>query len=307
MNAKWTLLVAVLLGASGTLANAAGTTFSKQAQIGAQNRVVISNVAGSVTISTWDKKEVDVQGEVEIGIERVEVSQDNGIVDVKVVLKDNGWSAGSFLDHDARLRIKVPVDAQVEASTVSASISANGLRGRQRLKSVSGDIRSDVAATDLDLKTVSGRIDLVGNGNTTARVRAASVSGTVTLNHVGGDIEARSTSGDVDIDAQGASGVHAAAVSGDVSLRGALAGGAEVEAASVSGRVKVTAQFPGGFNYDVTTFSGAIRNCLGVEVDRGSDGRRNFGGGNRISGTRGDGKATVRARSHSGNVELCDR
>jgi DUF4097 and DUF4098 domain-containing protein YvlB len=303
MNRKWALLVAAL-SATAIVANAAdATTFSKQVQIGTQNRVLISNVAGSVTITSWDRKEVDVQGEVGAGVERVDVRQDNGIVDIKVELKqDNDWGGVNWRRGDARLQIKVPADAQVEASTVSASISANGVRGRQRLKSVSGDIRSDAASSDLDLKTVSGRVDLTGSGNA-ARVRASSVSGTVTLSHVGGDVEARSTSGDVDIDSQGAAGVHASTVSGDVSLRGALGRDADVETSSVSGRIKVTAQFPSGFNYDVTTFSGGIRNCLGVEVDR--DDRRGFRGG-RLSGSRGEAKATVRARSHSGSVELCD-
>jgi DUF4097 and DUF4098 domain-containing protein YvlB len=303
MNRKWTLLVAALLSATAIVANAAGTSISKQVPIGTQNRVTISNVAGSVSITAWDRKEVDVQGELGDGVDQVDVRQDSGIIDIKVELKDNGWSEGSFRNGGAKLQIKVPADAQIDASTISASISANGLRGRQRLKTVSGDIRSDVAGSELDLKSVSGRIDLVGNGNT-ARVRATSVSGTVTLSHVGGDIEAHSTSGDVDIDSQGASAVRASVVSGDISLQGALAREADVDASSMSGRVKVAAQFPGGFNYDATTFSGNIRNCLGVEVDRG-DRRRGFGG-NRLSGSRGEGKATVRARSHSGSVELCD-
>ena len=305
MNRKSTLLVAALLSGVAIAAHAADTAFSKQVQIGAQNRVLITNVAGSVTISTWDRKEVDVQGTLGDGVQSVEVNQDGGIVDVKVELKDNGWSEGSFRNGSARLQIKVPVDAMVEASTVSASISANGLRGRQRLKSVSGDIRSDVTANgDLDFKTVSGRVDLNGNG-AGARVRASSVSGTVSLNRIGGDVDARSTSGDVDIDAQGATAVHATVVSGDITLRGALAREADVDTSSVSGRVKVNAQFPGGFNYDVNTFSGAIRNCFGVEVDR-NGGRRGYGGA-RLAGSRGEGKATVRARSHSGAVELCDR
>ncbi len=307
MNRKFTLLVAALLSGVAIAAHAADTAFSKQVQIGTQNRVLISNVAGSVTISTWDRKEVDVQGEVGDGVERVEVGQESGIVDVKVLLKDdNDWAGMNWRKGSARLQIKVPADAMVEASTVSASISTNGLRGRQRLKSVSGDIRSDVTANgDLDFKTVSGRVDLTGNG-AGARVRASSVSGDVSLNHIGGDVDARSTSGDVDIDAQGASAVHATVVSGDITLRGALAREADVDASSVSGRVKVNAQFPGGFNYDVNTFSGAIRNCFGADVDR-NEGRRGFGGGSRLAGSRGEGKATVRARSHSGAVELCDR
>lgn len=302
MNKKWLLPVAALLSATAFIADA-GTPVNKQVAIGAQNRVLISNVSGSVTISAWDRKEVDVQGDIDNGVERVDVSQDNGIVDVKVVLKDNGRD-GNWRDGDATLKIRVPADpqVQVEAGTVSATISTNGLRGRQRLKSVSGDVRSDVTGSDLSINTVSGRIDVTGSGSA-ARVRASSVSGTVTLNHVGGDVEAHSTSGDVDVDLQGATEVRAAVVSGDVTLRGTLARDADVEASSVSGRVKVTTQAPNGFNYDINTFSGSLRNCFGADANR-ADRKGNIGG--RLTGSRGDGKATVRARSHSGVVELCD-
>lgn len=301
MNRKWTLLSAALMCLSAVVANAATTQFSKQVPVGAQNRVLISNVAGSVTISTWDRREVDVQGELESNVERVDVKTDNGIVEIKVVLNDSGWRGNNWGNGDADLKIRLPADAQVETNTISASINTSGVRGKQRLRSVSGDIRSDAASSDLDLNTVSGRIDLTGTGSA-IRLRAASVSGTVTLNHVGGDVEARSVSGDLDIDLQSANDVHANVVSGDIVLRGGLAREGDVELSSVSGRIKVTTQAASGFNYDVNTFSGNIRNCFDREIEL-----REHSSGKRQMGTRGEGKASIRLKSHSGTLELCDR
>jgi DUF4097 and DUF4098 domain-containing protein YvlB len=225
-----------------------------------------------------------------------------------VVLKDNGWSEGSFRNGNARLQIRVPAESQLEATTISASIVVTGVRGRQRLKSVSGSIRSDVAGMDLDVSTVSGRIDLSG-GAAAAQLRVSSVSGTVTLSRVGGDVEAKSTSGSLDIDMQDTTDVHASVVSGSISLTGKPAREAQMDLSAVSGRIKVAAQAPAGFRYNVSTFSGRIRNCFGAAVpeqDQDSWSRRGPGGSN-LNGVRGEGKGNLRARSHSGTVDICDR
>ncbi len=298
MTRKWMLLAAALLS---TTAFAATSQFSKQVPVGPQDRVNISNIAGTVSITTWDRREIDVQGELGSGVDCVEVRQETGNVDVKVIVKDGDWWNGqSIKDTEARLQIRMPADVQLDVNTVSGSITVGGVRGRMRLKSVSGDIRSSILGTDLDAKTVSGDVQLTGN-NAQANVRASSVSGDVDLIQVGGDVEARSTSGDVDIDSKGASDLRAHTVSGDIEVRGVLASAADLDLQSVSGRVKVAAQAPAGFRYDVSSFSGSIRNCFGYEVQR-SEGY----GGNRMGGVRGEGKGNLRMKSHSGTVDLCD-
>jgi len=301
MMRKWMLLTAALLSMTAVAAEAATTQFSKQVPIGSQNRVVISNLAGSVTMSTWDRREVDVQGELESNVERVDVKTDNGIVEIKVVLKDKNRLQHEWGDGEAELKIRVPADSQAEIDTVSADITLAGLRGKQRVRSVSGDIHSDSASSDMELNSVSGNIELMGSG-TAVRLRASSVSGTVTLSRVGGDVDARSVSGDLEIDLQGANDVHANVVSGDIALNGTLSREADLELTSVSGRLKVTAQAASGFNYDLNTFSGRIRSCFDREVES-----RDRSSGKRLTGTRGEGKASIRLKSHSGTLELCDR
>jgi DUF4097 and DUF4098 domain-containing protein YvlB len=299
MTRIWTLLAAALMSTAALAAPAA--QFSRQVPIGAQDRVNVSNIAGTVAISTWDRREIDVQGELGSGIERVEVNQDTGNVDIKVVVKDGDWWNGqSQKDSEARLQIRVPADVQLDISTVSAPITVSGVRGRMRMKSVSGDIRSSILGNDLDAKTVSGNVQLTGS-NPQANVRATSVSGNVDLIQIGGDVDARSTSGDVDIDSKGSSDLRAHTVSGDIGVRGVLASDADLDLQSVSGRVKIAAQAPAGFRYDVSSFSGTIRNCFGYDVER-----NDVPGNSHLSGVRGEGKGSLRAKSHSGNVELCD-
>ena len=307
MNRYLALLAAVLVTTAAAAADSTTTAYSKQIPVGATDRVNITNVAGSLSITAWDRKEVDIQGELASGIDRVDVKQGDGSVEIRVVVKeglwnDNSWKNDSWKKGEANLRIRVPAGVRLEANTVSASLTASGLRGKTRLKSVSGDVRSDVMATDLEAKSVSGDVELTGSG-AASRLRANSVSGDVTLNKVAGDVEAKSVSGDVEIQLQAAEDVEVASVSGDVAVQGALANQGELEAASVSGRVRITAQAPGGYHYELKSFSGRIKSCLaGGQVQDSKNGR-----GGSVSGTLGQGSATLRVKSHSGNVELCDR
>jgi DUF4097 and DUF4098 domain-containing protein YvlB len=307
MSNPWKLF-ATALGALALAAPALpATSFSKQVPVDPNGRLRISNVSGDISITAWDRREVDVQGELGTGVERVDVNAQGDGVEVRVILKDRDWQhSNGWRDGEARLQIKVPATVELDASTVSGSIRASGMRGEQRLKSVSGDIRSDGVGTDVNATTVSGRVELTGTGKE-AHVRATSVSGDVRLNRMSGDIEARSTSGSVDVDAIDASDVRVGVVSGSLSLRGSLSREADVDLNAVSGRVRVAVQTPAGFRYDVSSFSGSIRNCFGAEMESSDPTRRGWSPGTRFRGERGEGKATLRARSHSGSVDICDR
>ncbi|MEO6079576.1 MAG: DUF4097 family beta strand repeat-containing protein [Steroidobacteraceae bacterium] len=300
MTRKFMLLAAAMLSVAASATDAA--QFSKQVPVSPQDRVNVSNVAGLVTITTWDRREIDVQGDLNSGVERVDVRHEAGNVDIKVVVKDGDWWNGqSAKDTEARLQIRIPADVQLDVNTVSASITVSGVRGRLRLKSVSGDIRSTILGLDLDAKSVSGNVELTGS-NPQARVRATSVSGDVDLIQVGGDVEARSTSGDLDIESKGSGDVRGNTVSGHIELRGVLTRDAEIDLQSISGRVRVAAQVPAGYRYDVSSFSGSVRNCFGYNVERADT-----PGKNRMNGVRGEGKGSLRIKSHSGNVDLCDK
>jgi DUF4097 and DUF4098 domain-containing protein YvlB len=257
-----------------------------------------------VTITTWDRPEVDVQGELGSGIERVDVRQESGNIEIRVVVKDGqgGWrNYEGWKNSEARLQIRLPADVQLEASTISAQITVAGMRGKMRLKSISGDIRSDFVGTDMDARTISGIIGISG-GNAHSRLRAASVSGDVDLIHISGDVEARTTSGGIDIEMQGADEVRAQSVSGYVGVRGPLASDGHLDLQSVSGRIKIAVQAAEGYRYDVSSFSGTIHNCFGYEVQRSE-----IRSSERLEGVRGEGKGSISVKGHSGIVELCDK
>ena len=78
---------------------------------------------------------------------------------------------------------------------------------------------------------------------------------------------------------------------------------ASFDVETVSGDLSLRAASDKGYRYEVTTFSGDIENCFDAEAVETS----RHGPGSRLAGTRGEGGASLRLKTMSGNVELCDR
>src|SRR6201999_1936693 len=145
------------------------------------------------------------------------------------------------------------------------------LTGVQRLKSVSGSIRAEVAQADFEAKTVSGDVVLHGQGKP-ADLHLTTISGAIRLDRGAGDVEASTTSGDININVDPARAVRLRTINGDVFLKGMLVKDADVDAQTVSGEVKMRAHSDAGYEYEVTTFNGDIRNCFNVQAEQSRHG-----------------------------------
>ncbi len=270
--------------------------FAQRVQADPNGTVEISNVAGRVTVTSWDRSEVDVKGELGESVQRVEVTSSGSRTFVKVVLPSMGTHDG-----DADLDIQVPKSVNLDVSVVSADISVSGVQGSQTLKTVSGDIRSDLSTPRFQGKTVSGDIRLRGSSKP-SDMHLETVSGDIVLDRGAGDVEATTVSGDLRLEIDPAHGVRMRTTSGDLSFSGLLEPSASLDAQTVSGDLTLRARSKDGFEYEANTFSGDLSNCFGVSSQRTST----FGPGSRLDGKVGEGKAQVHVKSMSGDVTLCD-
>ena len=286
----------VLFGSAATCF-ASDRTFERVVPAQPRGVVDISNVSGSIEVSAWDRAEVRVHAELGEAVERVDVSSDGARTIIKVVLPGH-----SRHDSETNLQVQIPRDSELDVSAVSADIKAAGVRGVQRLNTVSGDVSSELAGSDLELKTVSGDVKLKGHGQP-ARLHISSVSGDVHLEHGAGDLETSTVSGELVVSLDSARSVRARSTSGDLRFEGKLARGASFDATSVSGGLNVRASADGGYAYEVSSFSGEIRNCFDAHSERASQ----YGPGSTLQGTRGEGAGHVRLKTMSGEVQLCDR
>jgi DUF4097 and DUF4098 domain-containing protein YvlB len=216
----------------------AGTPIEERATADPAGQVEVSNTAGSVVITAWPRNEVEVTGTLGEGTERLEFSSSGKLTRVKVVLPQQ-----SSRVQGTNLVLKVPAGSGLAVNTVSADVSAAGVRGSQRLQSVSGNILTEAAAEDVECKSVSGDVAV---NTVSANVTATGVRGSQRLQSVSGyihteaaaeDVECKTVSGNVKVKGSGQPGLlTVTTVSGDADLS-RVAG--EVNGNTVSGNFAV--------------------------------------------------------------------
>lgn len=276
---------------------AASDTVDRKVTAEPNGEVVISNVSGSIDVRGWDRSEVEVTGTIGDGVDRVDVDSSGGRTVVKVVLPNRGARDGN-----AEIEVKVPKNSSLDVSAVSADVTSRGVLGAQRLKSVSGEVTADISGNDSDVKSVSGDVTVRGIGNPDS-LRVSSVSGSLDVTNIGGKIEVVTVSGDARVQAREASEIRGRTTSGNLELNGKLTRDARVDVEGVSGDLTLRLSAPGGLNADIESFSGDIEGCLAKGVERMSK----YGPGTRLSLRTVENGPRVRAKTLSGDIEICDR
>jgi DUF4097 and DUF4098 domain-containing protein YvlB len=263
----------------------------------ANGEVVISNVSGSIDVRGWDRNEVRVTGDLGSGVERLDLEPSEGRTVVKVVLP-----RGNSHDGSADIEVSVPRNSRVEVSAVSADVSSRGVLGTQRLKSVSGEITADIAGDESEVRSVSGDVTVRGSGKP-MRLRVSSVSGNLDLTNAAGSLDVVTVSGDARVQMDETSEVRGRTTSGTLEVRGKLTRDGRVDVEGVSGDIMLRLTAPGGFSTEIESFSGDIEGCLANNVERVSK----YGPGVRLNIRTVEAGARVRAKTLSGDIDICDR
>jgi hypothetical protein len=213
--------------------------FEQTYPLNPNGRVSVSNVNGSITITTWDRNEVKLEAvktadskerlaEVEIRIDTkadffsVETNYDNW-------KSQRNWNRGSKLNVEYRLAVpKNAVLDEIEtvngsvnisnsnnltkASAVNGTVTATNLRGTANLSTVNGTVVADFdqlqTGGKINLNTVNGRVNLTIPSDANATVKADTVNGSITNEfglpvrkgkYVGKDLYGKIGSGEVQI------------------------------------------------------------------------------------------------------------
>lgn len=285
------LTFTLLLWAGAGLAQ---TAIDERRDAEPDGRVEISNIAGSVEVSGWDRDEVHVTGRLGKGVERLEFDRDGGLVRIKVIYPKKSRNVGS-----TELEVSIPEQSRLSVNTVSAEIDVRGVRGSQRLESVSGDVETEAWAEDVEARTVSGDVRVNGHGDP-ALVTLTSVSGDVVADRVSGELTANAVSGDLEIDAAELSRARLKTTNGDIDLRAALGPNARFEVETINGDLELLLEAPVNAEFDIETFNGDIDNEFGPDPVRTSQ----YGPGRELRFTEGDGSARVGIKTLNGSVTL---
>ena len=273
---------------------ACGEEIDQTLDMPADGVVAVENVAGTVEFATWDRAAVQIRGESGSSVEDVEINATSRGVEVRVINRK-----GERRVDGTDLRFIIPVNAVVEAETVSADITLEGSRGESVvLHTVSGDLEVAAQPQRVDLHSVSGDIEFEGS---VTRSSFETVSGEITIVGAAGEISANTVSGDVTLEAGEGSQGRFEAVSGDLILALALADGGRLASDSMSGDIKLSLPSSQKAEFVAQSFSGSLHSDFGDSI------RVSKGPGVMLEHREGDNGAKIRLESFSGDISIRSR
>lgn len=292
---SFSLILAAALLAPAALAQ---TAINETRPLDARGRVDISNLKGRIEVRGWERNEVQVTGTLGKGVEKLDIDGSGPQVSIEVRYpRNNGWGGEKTGPTD--LVVMVPLRADLDIESVAADVHVTGTgSGELSISTVSGSVVAAAAPRKADVETVSGNATLTLNSDD---VDVATVSGSILLRgRLAGEIDAETVSGRIEVIVNGEKvrDLGASTVSGRVEVSTDVAPAGEISMESVSGDLilrlpkEVSAQVSG------ESFSGSLK-ATGVTIEKrrgpGSSFTTRYGDGNaRISVETFSGSAEVR-------------
>ncbi|GAB2661507.1 DUF4097 family beta strand repeat-containing protein [Arenimonas aestuarii] len=278
----------------------AATPIDQTRPLAADGSLRIENVKGQVLVRTWDRPEVHITGSLGDGVEKLEVGPGGDSLTIEVKYPNSGgWFGGGNRSEPSRIEVRMPAGASLDVDVVSARVDVEGLEGAKRLAVdsvsgsvevrasragearfdlVSGSLEAELDSDDISVDTVSGGVRLSGRG--------------------GGELGVDTVSGDADLAFESLRRVVMDSVSGDMTLRTALAPAGRISADTVSGGVRLRLPADTSARLSVETFSGGISSPVGeVKTEK-------YGPGKTLEARLGGGEGEVRLATFSGSVRI---
>lgn len=277
----------------------AGTPINETRDVDARARVDISNVRGSVTVSTWEREQVAISGTLGSGSKGLNIEGSGSRLSIKVQGPENSgwfnWGSSSRME-DTILEIKVPREVELEIEVVSAVVAVSGVAGRLLdIDSVSGKVRIDSSAREIEVGSVSGTVEINGSSE---RVHVETVSGDINMRSAAGRLKFETVSGGINVETGDYRELSASSVSGDIGVRGTPNGDARLDSETMSGDVRVRLPAAVSARIEAETFSGRIRSDFGTVKEP------EHGPGRSLNATIGSGSARVNIETFSGDIEI---
>jgi DUF4097 and DUF4098 domain-containing protein YvlB len=267
-----------------------------------QPNVVLDTFDGAIEIHSWDRAEVEVEIErrameqVLLDEIKVESSEKNGVVTVKVTgptrSEFRGVTIGMHISPTARLRVAVPRNSNVQATSGDGSIRAEALEGKLVLTTSDGSVVGTRLGGDIQIR---------------------SGDGSIRLDNATGKLDLETTDGSIGIDAKP---TVLKARTGDGSIRANIEPDSVMsdnwELTTSDGTVVLT--LPGAFNgeLDAETSDGVVRSSHPLIADgneaanRGEDENREERRERRrtLRSKLGDGGKLLRIRTGDGSIRI---
>jgi hypothetical protein len=282
-------LLASLLPAAALLpTTVAAQHIERRIAVDAHASIRIFNLAGSTRVTGWDRDSIVVTGTVPRGGGTFFIGGAGAGAKL-------GVTSDSLDAPGSKLEVFVPRGATVWVKSSSADVTLTGVEGDVDISTVSGNIRADGTPRRISAEAMDGSIDLATRA---AITRAKTAGGSITLQGGGGDVTASSVSGAIRyVAAHKVLVGRLESVTGSVTFQGTVIRGGTLNIETHDGLVDLTVPRDQLADFDLTTFGGSVTNALsgaGPVVPKGKPVRFSSGAGG----------ATVTVRSFRGNVRV---
>ncbi len=254
VSRPWLALTVALFGlVPAASANAYRHTepIQHEGAFSADGVVRISNVNGDITVRTWDREEIRVEGkksaqtDEELRAIELTMNVSNQRAEIRVKLpKRKGWVRRDTIRAKVELTLYVPRTVTLdELETVNSTIRLDGLAGTVRAETVNGRIEADGLGGNADLETVNGRIVAkFAQVRAGQKIELESVNGSLEVilpEDAGAKLDAELVNGRVECDFP----LAMVKSRGKRSLSGTIGDGrAELDLETVNGQIRVRRQ-----------------------------------------------------------------
>lgn len=279
---------ALLFTAAAAVTSSPATPADTVVQIRPGDRVVLQNLAGRISVGTWERQEMEVRTDSDgpgITVRR------SGST-VRVAPDDRKGRSRSV---EASIRLPASVDLQVNGRSLELVVER--MDGRIDVNNVSGSIWIEDAGGPVSVRTIEGEIHVIG---ARAGVTASSQSDDVTLRDVRGPIDVHSGDGDLVLADIVSTSVRAETQDGDIDFSGDITDGGEYGFFVHDGDATIAIPTGSNARVEVSTFDGEFESDFPVRLQR-------FTGGRQFDFTVGEPRAHIEIQVFDGEIRLLQR
>ena len=292
-------------------------------RIGGSGELLVSNLAGDITINRGGGNEVRVEAiktarartaqeaREMLPAVRVDFSERGGRAEAKAISSRDQFGRGNGrqnINVSVAYNVTAPEGTRIKATSLSGTITVMGIKGELTLSTMSGDVAIAGASRIASAASTSGNVE-VEDLQSKMPVELRSVSGNIVVRQSQvPSLELNTVSGNVTLDDVEVERVEAQSVSGNVHFASPLTRGGRYDLNSHSGDVRIVMVGGTGFELDANSFSGHVQSALDLkERASGTGDASNRGRTRRLRGVHGDGSALLDVTTFSGNVVITRR
>ena len=262
-------------------------------------RISVSNVAGEVHVTAWDRNEVQVGGSLGDGAKPLAITGSDDDLSIKVQPQGGGgWFDWGDSNHmgSTTLDVRVPRGATLRVNVVSAPVDIEGTRGGTlKLNSISGRVRVNAQTPSLDVDSVSGGIAFSGRAD---HADLQTVSGDILAPSLGDDAKLQTVSGRIQVGGGPWKRFKLGTVSGDATISGGLAADGQLDINSMSGDIDLRLPTAISATIHATTFSGDLHSDFGTPKSS------EHGPGSALDTSVGSAHGTINVETFSGDLRI---